>query len=281
MMKMYKKMVEDDEMDNKISDNNVPLPKAFIKLGKSKYMYNYIKNGEIRFSPAKVFTSMEEGNDKIADSYEGSLNYPISHLVIAPIIGESENGTPIYGKVSKIADKGRLRWTNKALQTIPFHCLYCYEQPPINAVIRLENYDDIVREFPDYDSAVIIYNVTEFLNRIKAKFEIYCNRVMYTDTTPSESDIENQIHPLFYKRKLFEQQKEFRIALPQLRIDEAQNYNIGSIEDIAYCVPLRVLKHGIIIAENDDIFEEIKDNCKHSGFMVGRTERLEKKHCMG
>ena len=45
---MYKKMVEDDEMDNKISDNNVPLPKAFIKLGKSKYMYNYIKNGEIR-----------------------------------------------------------------------------------------------------------------------------------------------------------------------------------------------------------------------------------------
>lgn len=92
---------------------------------------------------------------------------------------------------------------------------------------------------------------------------------MYTDTTPSESDIENQIHPLFYKRKMFEQQKEFRIALPQLRIDEAQNYNIGSIEDIAYCVPLRMLKHGIIIAENDDVFEEIKANYERNGFGVG------------
>lgn len=29
-------------MDNKIVDENVPLPKAFIKLGKSKYMNNYI-----------------------------------------------------------------------------------------------------------------------------------------------------------------------------------------------------------------------------------------------
>ena len=256
----------------------MPLPKAFIKLGKSKYMYNYIEKGEIRFSPAKVFTSMEEGNDKIADRYEGSLNYPISHLLIAPIIGENENGTPIYGKVSKIADRGRLRWTNKALQTIPFHCLYCYEQPPINAVIRLENYDDIVREFPDYDSAVIIYNVTEFLNRIKTNFEIYCNRIMYTDTTPSESDIENQIHPLFYKRKIFEQQKEFRIALPQLRIDEAQNYRIGSIEDIAYCVPLKVLRHGIIIAENNDIFEEIRANCERSGLGVGDKSSLRDEH---
>lgn len=262
-------MTEGNELDNKIVDENVPLPKAFIKFGKSEYMYNYIEKGEIRFSPAKVFTNMKESNDKIADRYEGSLNYPISHLMIAPIIGEKENGMPIYGKLSKIANKGRFRWTNKVLQTIPFHCLYCYDQPPINAIVRLENYDNIVREFPDYDSAVIIYNVVEFLNRIKHDFEIYCNHVIYTDTTPSESDIENQIHPLFYKRKMFEQQKEFRIALPQLRIEEAQNYNIGSIEDIACCVPLRVLKHGVIIAENNDIFEEIKANCERSGFGVG------------
>lgn len=263
-------------MDNKIVDENVPLPKAFIKLGKSEYMYNYMEKGELRFSPAKVFTSMEEGNDKIADRYEGSLHYPVSHLVAAPIIGENENGIPIYGKGFKVADTADLRLTNETLQSIPFHCLYCYDFPPINAVIRLKNYDNIIEEFPEYDSAVIIYNVTEFLNRIKSAFEIYCNHVMYTDITPSESEIENQIHPLFYKRKIFEQQKEFRIALPQLRIDDAQNYNIGSIEDIAYQVPLKVLKHGFILAENDDVFEEIKANCERSGFGVGGTEHLDK-----
>lgn len=249
-------------------DENVPLPKAFIKLGKLEHMYNYIHNGELRFSPAKVFTNMEEGNDKIADRYEGSLHYPVSRLVVAPIIGEKENGMPIYGKVFKVADTADIRLTNNALQSIPFHCLYCYDYPPINSVIRLENYNNIIEEFPEYDSAVIIFNVTEFLNRIESKFEIYCNHVMYTDVTPSESEIDNQIHPLFYKRKIFEQQKEFRIALPRLRIDEAQNYNIGSIEDIAYRVPLKVLKHGFIFAENDDIFEKIKADCEQNGFVV-------------
>lgn len=54
---------------------------------------------------------------------------------------------------------------------------------------------------------VIICKVTEFLERIKAKFEVYCNHVVYTDVTLSESEIANQIHSLFYKRKMFKQQK--------------------------------------------------------------------------
>ena len=259
-------------MDNRIKDENIPLPKAFIKLGKSEHMYNYVKKGEIRFSPAMIFTKMEEGNDKIADRYEGSLHYPISHLVAAPIIGEKDDGTPIYGKIFKIADKADLRLTNRTIQSIPFHCLYSYDFPPINAVIRLENYENIIEEFPDYDSAVIIYNVPEFLNRIESNYEIYCNYVMYTDVTPSEDDIVNQIHLLFYKRKTFEQQKEFRIALLKLRIEEAKNYNIGSIEDIAYCIPLKFLEHGIVISNTEESFEEIKKNCEYSGFRVDEVK---------
>lgn len=261
-------------MEKRIIDQNVSLPQAFIKLGKSDHMLSYIKNGELRFSPAKVFVEMQEGNDKIADRYEGTLHYPISHLVAAPIIGD-ENGMPIYGKVFKIADTAELRLTNKTIQKIPFHCLYCYNNAPINAVVRLENYDQIVKEFPEYDSAVIICRVIEFLERIKAKFEVYCNHVVYTDVTPTESEIENQIHILFYKRKMFEQQKEFRIALPKLRIEEAHNYQIGSMEDIAYCIPLRALKHGIIIAENDEIFQQIKNDCEKSDFGIGSIELLD------
>lgn len=264
-------------MENMIKDIKIPLPNAFIKLGQSQYMEKYIMNGELRFSPAKVFTKMDEGKNKIADTHEGSLYYQISHLVAASIIGENSDGTPIYGEIFEIADSAFQRFTNETIQKIPFHCLYCYNYPPINAFVRLENYDNVVEEFPEYDSAVIIYNVVEFLNRIKSKFKIYCNYVTYTDVTPTEIEIENQIHLLFYKRKKYEQQKEFRIALPQLRKDEAQNYNIGSIEDIAYCVPLSVLKHGIIIAETEDIFEEIKANCEQRGFRVGKEDTLSDK----
>lgn len=137
-------------MENMIKDRKIPLPNAFIKLGQSQYMEKYIMNGELRFSPAKVFTKMDEGKNKIADTHEGSLYYQISHLVAASIIGENSDGTPIYGKIFEIADSAFQRFTNETIQKIPFHCLYCYNYPPINAFVRLENYDNVVEEFPEY-----------------------------------------------------------------------------------------------------------------------------------
>ena len=65
---------------------------------------------------------------------------------------------------------------------------------------------------------------------------------------------------MFYKRKMYEQQKEFRIVLPKLMIEEPQNYQIGPITDIAYRIPLEYLEKGIIVAENQDVLEEIKKN---------------------
>lgn len=245
-------------MSLEIVDKNIPLPKAFIKLGKFMYMKKYLENGELRFSPAKTFTKMQEGNDKIADKYEGSLFYPVKCVVDAPIISTDENGMPVYGKGFMIADKADFSITFNKIQRIPFHCLYCYDKPVMNALIRLDNYDQIVQEFPDYDTAVIICNTHEFIGRIKEKFEIYCNYIKYTEITLSESEIENPIHFLFYKRKLYEQQKEFRIALPNLMIEESHNYQIGPITDIAYCMPLKYLEKGIIVAENQDILEELK-----------------------
>lgn len=58
-------------INNKIKDANVPMPKAFIKLGKMEYMEKYIDNGNLRFAPAHEFSHIQEGNDKIADKYEG------------------------------------------------------------------------------------------------------------------------------------------------------------------------------------------------------------------
>ena len=43
----------------------------------------------------------------------------------------------------------------------------------------------------------------------------------------------------YYKRNEFDEQKEFRISLPQLRIEHQEIYQIGSLLDIAYLVPLK------------------------------------------
>lgn len=247
-------------MNLKIEDKNVPLPKAFIKLGESEHMKKYLDNGELRFSPAKFFSEMQEGNDKIADRYEGAIHYPVECVVAAPITHIDENGMPVYGKGFVIADKADFSMTFNNIQRIPFHCLYCYDKPVMNALIRLDNYNQIAKEFPDYDTAVVICNTHEFIKRIEENFAIYCNHIKYTDITLSESEIENPIHFLFYKRKMYEQQKEFRIVLPKLMIEEPQNYQIGPITDIAYRIPLEYLEKGIIVAENQDVLEEIKKN---------------------
>lgn len=79
-------------IDNIINDANVPMPKAFIKLGKMEYMEKYIDTGNLRFAPAYEFSHMKEGHDKIADKFEGSLFYPISKIYAAPLISDDNDG---------------------------------------------------------------------------------------------------------------------------------------------------------------------------------------------
>ena len=237
-------------------------------------MTNYIDRGELRFSPPSVFNHMQEGIDKIADKYEGSLYYPVRDFYIAPLLSTDENGKDVYGKPIKIADEAQQRITNPKVQRVPFHCLYCYNNPPMNAVIRLDNYDQIAHEFPDYDTAVIIYKPLEFLRLLEQKFEIYCNYVKYTDRTPLESELDNGIHYLFYKRKIYEEQKEFRIALPKLQLDQAQNFEFGSLLDVAYCVPLETLKYGIIIADGEENFQKIKAKCEEKNWGVSDLQHF-------
>lgn len=50
-----------------INDTHVPLPKAFVKLGKKAYMEKYVDRGELRFAPACEFSHMQEGRDGVAD----------------------------------------------------------------------------------------------------------------------------------------------------------------------------------------------------------------------
>lgn len=253
----------------KINDDNVPLPKAFVKLGKIEYMEKYVNDGAIRFAPAYEFSHMQEGRDGVADRYEGSLFYPISKLYVAPLMSDNENGV-VYGKPVKIADTAIQRLTTPTLQKIPFHCLYCYENPAMNAIVRLDNYDQVVQEFPDYDAAVIIHNPLKFLHILESKFEIYANHVKYTDRTPTEDELSNNIHCLYYKREEYKEQNEFRIALPLLRIDKPEIYQIGTLSEIAYCVPLKFLKHGIIMAEDEETFQCLKKRCESLGFSVGK-----------
>lgn len=98
----------------KIIDDEIPLPKAFVKLGKYEYMTKYINEGSLRFSPALEFSKMQEGRDKIADKYEGSLFYQITDVYVAPLVFDNDNEIK-YGKPIKIADEAIQRLTSPVI----------------------------------------------------------------------------------------------------------------------------------------------------------------------
>lgn len=248
-----------------MNTNKILLPPALIKLGEKKYM-NQFFDGNMRISPISKFKKMEEGKDKIADKYEGELYHPVENLYIAPILSDTKEKIK-YGKPIKISNETELKFSYQNLLNSAMFSLYSYWYQPINSVVRLDNYDMVTKDMPNYDSAVIIYNPLKFIEKIEKITSIYCNHIQYTDETPNDFEIENKLQTLFYKRKQFEEQKEFRIILPEIKLDDSTSIQITSLEDCAYLVPLTVLKKGILIADSIENFNQLSN--KHSNMKFG------------
>lgn len=240
--------------------NKIQLPPALIKLGEEKYMKLFF-DGNMWLSPISKFKKMKEGKDKIADKYEGELYHPVQDLCIAPIISDTKEKIE-YGMPIKIANETELRFSYKNLLNNAMFALYSYWYKPINSIVKLYNYDMLKNDMPTYDTAVIIYNPLRFLEKIKKITSIYCNHIQYTDETPNDFEIENKLQTLFYKRKQFEEQKEFRIILPEMKLSDSTNLKIDSLGDCAYLVPLTALKKGILIADSREKYNQLLK--KHS-----------------
>lgn len=252
---------------NTIISNRVKLPQFFIKFGKKDYLLDTLYNGNIRFSPIKSYSkNTTQSNGKIEDSYDGSLYYPIECIVVAPVIKDDLNEY-VTGTPRLLADRGSMRITSHRDLLIPILSLYSFDSPSIDGLVKLDNYDDVVSNFPDYDSALIIYNPLEFIKRLENKNHIYANYVVYTDQSPTEFDIDNQIHSLYYKRQEYSSQREFRIVLMDDLIDEPKFITIGPITDIAHIVPINLLKKGII-AKNNEIISKLQKFCEKQGYGV-------------
>ena len=71
-----------------------------------------------------------------------------------------------------------------------------------------------------------------------------------------------------HKRKQFEEQKEFRIILPEMKLYDSTNLKIDSLVDCAYLVPLTTLKKGILIAESKEKYNQLLK--KHSNIEFGK-----------
>ena len=112
------------------------------------------------------------------------------------------------------------------------------------------------------DSAVLIKNVSEFINRIKKAaamqgIEVVYGAVSYYKDNELEhlkQVMENPSAVVFWKRKRYENQKEFRFLLNK-EIENHMVLDIGDIRDIAALLPSEVLLNGninVVISQSSD-----------------------------
>ena len=88
--------------------------------------------------------------------------------------------------------------------------------------------------------AVVITNVPEFIKRVRVaashkRYGITYKSVKYYDAEIGSPPISSNLETIFTKRKEFEYQREFRIAINTGTIGcDSITFDIGSIDDIAY-----------------------------------------------
>lgn len=221
-----------------------------LKTMKKEYLEDTMKKGRFCFCHPSVFSQWEDTNAAQFDHWEAHSAYEAIHVVFAPIIGEKENGMPIYGPGKKIAEKGIVRTQTDFVRYSPICCFRAIDQSEVEMFKDGIYYslgdiaNRIMLEF-GHDSYIIIQAVP-FLERLKraVNFTI-AMAVVYEDVLNNyhfnvEEKFKEMVEQLFRKDKKYKWQKEYRIVLPPSK-ETKTIIEMGSIEDIAVCGNLKEL----------------------------------------
>lgn len=214
-------MKQGKKLENKIC--GIPLIKF-----KNAEIIKSIQCGKIYMKSLKWFREYENksGDIVVGDSYEGMLRINEGELVIE--------------------DTGdRIKLDNSILPTIAsdsyVFCMTC-----INSQSKIFEFNDLqkkeMREFGD--SALLILDANEFINRIKKAatdkgYKIYFNNVHYYKENVDSADmwislLQGTHNIAFWKRDSYKEQQEFRIVvLKEKCIDDHIELDIGDISDIS------------------------------------------------
>ena len=203
---------------------------------------DFIK-GSLYANTLCYFRNIERDSAR-GDSEEGAIIPPLEGLGI-----ELTSTNPTTGEFDKITIAKddlaappiiRPRW----FEHINLFCMYAArtgqfttisEQNIADFQKQLEMPEDC-QEFGDH--AVVIKNTSEFIRRVnlaaeKKGYRVYYGPVEYYDPDIGTPPIHSPIQTLFLKRKIYEYQKEWRLAIDtSTAADCPIIFDIGGIEDI-------------------------------------------------
>ena len=221
-----------------------------LKTMKSEYIEDAMKKGRFCFNHPYVFNQWEQHDSAQFDQWDGFTSIMANHLVYAPVIQDDEEAY-VCGEIKSLADQANLHMQTDAVKHTPICCFRMIElrdliinEDTLTMSFSLGNIADrIINEF-GHDSYLIIA-AKPFLKRIeKQHSSIMWGPVVYKDILQiGEISVDEKCREiaeqLLRKDKMFEWQKEFRVALLCPTKETPVFIELDSIEDI-------VVSHGYV-----------------------------------
>ncbi len=210
---------------------------------------NEFISGRLFANRLSYFKRVEDAEGR-GDPREGAILPPLDRLTIT-----LEGKDPRTGSVEEITITGHdleappvivPRWFDH----INLFCMYAAHSGGLHG-ISLDNLRDLRKQVEIPESyaklgkhAVVIIDNPEFIRRVKVAaqregYGICCALVSYYDPDVGTAPVRSQLETIFTKSKVFEYQREFRLAINTGSLGcEPIVLDIGQIDDIA--VPMDI-----------------------------------------
>lgn len=216
-------------------------------------------NGQFYFSYPDTFTNANSDlGEGQRDRWDSHLSVQaLEEFFIAPI---GEDGKPDIKHRIILSRNKPVHIISKTSEHTPMCCFRKVEECDIeqydNTIrFRLGDVVDMIQsEFKGHDSFILIIYWKEFLRRLEAQTTYFARSIHYGDVDKEYIRFYNETDMLqaemFQKDEKYRWEKEFRIILPA-DSEKPKFVNVGSIRDIAICGKLESLRHGYVIAHDE------------------------------
>ncbi len=215
-----------------MTNDNTSYHQLLIKFGEKQHMERLISHGEVHLKHVGHFTKLEQ------DEQRGDINEGVTSMW--PLDGATISMKDENGELKEVGTvtSGTARERSQNLENANLYCLF-YLELPINQTLNLSHQISENSWSGFGDSAVIIYDTPEFLNRLelsvkKEGYEISRKLIGYKDLSSHFGQLDPFIKDLQYSH-----QQEFRVLLWKLPPKDnpaAITLELGDLSDICALV---------------------------------------------
>ena len=173
---------------------------------KHEYLEDTMKEGKFCFCHPTVFNKWEDRESAQYDKWEGHSSVEAIDLYVAPIMSEKEDGTIVYGKMQKLANRGIVHIQTGEAKHTPICCFRMIEQEDVEIIdgkhfsFSINGAEErIMKEF-GHDTFVLM-QIAPFLERIrKAVPSCYTGAVVYQDNLINRLENDNQLRNISFDK---------------------------------------------------------------------------------